>query len=378
MYAPASSAYLPARVVFLSAREQGVRTDTRTLRSLGVRGIRHIASGQEFLKELEQAPTQESTTIRETGVVEALVCDERLEDMSALVFLRSLAAMPSRRNMPVVVLTSSPEACENYRSTGVQCLVRPYAEEDLAEALNRALSPMRCPLRKDVLDALVGESASERKEKKPHGEKSAVETTTDLFNRGLEALRKNAPKNAEAAFLEVLKRREDHVEACIGMARIHRSRGEMAEMQRFLLRAAAASLRQGDKTRAGSICNLLPEHMRGGAIFIYEAIARMEEGEYRAAALSFLDVCREYPNMRLHAVLARGCQFTQRPEESIKKLCNAYESMGHDVTAKKLRQRLLYSRETSYEEGSSWLDRFPRLKEVVSVASVTAWAWKQA
>ena len=380
MYAPASSAHLPARIVFLSRQESSVRSDARALRSLGVRTITHTADGQELLEQMKSDPTWGARTAAEAAV-DVLVCDEQLKDMSALAFLQALAGLPAQRTMPVVVLTASPETCRELQAAGVQALARPYAMGDLAAALNKALSPMRSPLRKDVLDALVMQgalgSSSERKEKKTKA-KTAPITTSDLFNSGLDEMRRNAPGKAEAVFLQVLKRQEDHVEACICMARIHRARGDALAMQRFLLRAAAATLRQGDKKRAASIADLLPEHMRGTGIFIYEAIARMEEGEYRAAALSFLDVCRESPNMQLHAVLARACQFTEKPEESIRKLCNAYESMGHDVTAKKLRQRLLHNPEKSYQDDSSWLDRFPRLKEAVYVASFAAWAWKQA
>lgn len=377
MYAPASSALLPARVLFLARRESGVRTDMRVLRSLGVQAIAQATGGSDVIARLEKDPLLARPSPDKAGI-DALVCDELLEDMSAVAFLLALAERPALCKVPVVVLVSSPELSRSLRSAGAQCLARPYAPNDLAQALNKALSPMRGPLNAEALKALAERQASPVAKKKKRVAAEEPATTSELFSRAMNQLTVDDSSKAEAGLLEVLRRQEDHVEACIALARIHRSRGDAQRMQRFLLRAAASSLRQGDKKRAEAISALLPERMRGGAVFVYEAMAYMEEGGYRSAALSFLDACREFPDMHLHAVVARACQFTANPEECLSKLCNAYESMGHSATAKKLRQRLLYNVDFEYVDGPSWLDKFPVLKEAVSVASYTAWAWKQA
>jgi hypothetical protein len=80
----------------------------------------------------------------------------------------------------------------------------------------------------------------------------------------------------------------------------------------------------------------------------------------------------------LHQLVARACLQTARPEESMARVCDAFERMGHVATAVTLRRRLLGYAPFDRSESASWLDRFPRLKEVLSVASYTAWVWKQA
>lgn len=376
MYAPASSALLPARVLFLARSGPGVRTDVRLLRSMGVQSVTQAAKGRDVIARLEKDPRFAQPAQDKTGI-DALVCDEELEDMSAAAFLLALAEHPALSKVPVIVLASSPEISRALRADGVQCLARPYALNDLTRAFTKALSPMRAPLRAESLRSLVDREAPVARGKTRTPAEEPV-TTSELFSHAMNHLTDENSSRAETGLLEVLRRQEDHVEACIAMARIHRSRGNAAQMQCYLLRAAAASLRQGDRKRAAAISALLPERMRGGSVFVYEAMAHMEEGVYRSAALSFLDACREFPDVHLHALVARACQFTAKPEECLSKLCNAYESMGHAATAKKLRQRLLSSAEFEYVDGPSWLDKFPVLKEAVSVASFTAWVWKQA
>jgi hypothetical protein len=201
----------------------------------------------------------------------------------------------------------------------------------------------------------------------------------DLYARAWRRLKQKEFESAEADFQEVLRRREDHQGACLGLARLYRERGDELSMRRFLLRAALTALRRGDKEQAKAIAAFLPERMRGSGLYLHEALARLEEGDALAAARSFLELCQTLPGTRLHAVLARTCQLTARPEENLRRLCAAFESLGQTGTAGKLRQRLLPRDDAPFADPSpSWLDKFPRLKEAAGVASFTVRAWRLA
>jgi CheY-like chemotaxis protein len=367
MYAPAASARLPARILHLARREPSVRTDAMVLRSLDACAVTFASGGKDALALLEKG------LLSEAGV---LVCGEQPADMPLVSFLRMLAAHPSLRTTPVVVLAASEAAAQTLRTAGVQTLTRPYAADDLARALNKALSPLRRPLDKTVLDDLAARSRPSSGAVAPSG---ARLTLPDLYSRACEHLRRKALGPAEADFREVLRRQEDHPEACLGLARLYRERNDARSMRRFLLRAAAAALRRREGERARAIAAHLPEQMRGVNLYMYEALARLEEGDAQGAARSFLDLCQALPGARLHTVLARACQLTENPEDNLRRLCAAFASLGRINTAGKLRQRLLYSVEPRVEEeGPSWLDRFPRLKEIAGVASSTARAWRRA
>jgi predicted Zn-dependent protease len=202
---------------------------------------------------------------------------------------------------------------------------------------------------------------------------------SDLYSRAWRRLKQKELDLAETDFQEVLRRQEEHLGACLGLARLYRERGDGRSMRRFLLRAAAAALRRGEGEQAKAIAAFLPERMRGAGLYMHEALARLEEGDARAAARSFLELCQALPDARLHAVLARACQLTAQPEDNLRRLCSAFESLGRTDTARKLRQRLIPQAELSFaDEGPSWLDRFPRLKEAAGAASFAVRAWRLA
>lgn len=376
MYAPLSSAETSPRVLFLARSESSVRMDMSTLRSLGVTALTQRSTSSAALAFLEQ----EHAAPGPSGhAVDLVICDEQLGDLPASAFLYRLAQLPAMQTQPALVLSGSSSNARALRAAGVYVLERPYTPQDLARMIHKAMSPKRRLLRPTLFEA-----AAERKKlplqakepPKPRAVAKGPMTTSDWFQKGQEHLAANDLSPAEYAFLQVLQRQEDHVEACLGLARVHKARKDGKAMRRALLRAAAACTRQGDKPRAEAIIAVLPESMRGN-IFMHEAIALMEENAYRHAALSFLDADRTSPEVPLHRIVSRACLLMPKPDESLTRVCEAFESVGHKAIAHALRRRLLsYS---PYEEQGvpSWLDKYPKLKEAVSVAGYAAWAWKQ-
>ncbi|MDR2161013.1 MAG: hypothetical protein LBO77_02580 [Desulfovibrio sp.] len=356
----------PARIMYLARRDPSVRTDAAVLRSLGLPVV-SAAGGAEALDLLEKSQG-----------AQVLVCGELLEDMPVLRFLLDLAVRPALRSLPVLVLTASEAARKTLDKAGARTLARPYAAGALAAALRAALSTPRRPLDAAALEAaLRAVPARDKGGGRPLSSRPL--SVSDLYARAWELLRLGDGAAAEAAFLAVLRRREDHPEACLALARLSREKGDAGRTRRFLLRAAASSLRLGAGRQAGAIAALLPEHMRGPSLLMYEALARLEEGDSRAAARSLLDLQRSRQGARLHAILARACQLTDKPEENLGRMCDALESLGQGGAAGEVRRRLLgRAKGGPGQAGSSWLERFPRLKEAADVASFALRAWRQA
>jgi hypothetical protein len=189
-------------------------------------------------------------------------------------------------------------------------------------------------------------------------------------------LKKREYQKASQTFERVLDRSEDHVGAALGLAKARQAQGEATAMTAALLRAAAACLRKGDRERATAIASMLPKGMRD-KVFVHEALSRMEQGAYRQAALSFLDARAEHPDTPLHRIISRACLMIEKPDQGMARLCDALEGLGHDVAAKNLRRRLLAYTPHEAENRPNWLDDYPLLRDVVSVASHTALAWRQ-
>lgn len=386
MYAPLPSALVPTRVLFLSRSESSVRMDVRTLRGLGVNSFTHLAEAPLALAWLEKE--RERLDAARTGeekkppqnCVDLLICDESLGDVPAAQFLYQLSLSSALRAQPVLALTASSASSAALRAAGVYVLQRPYTPADLKRMMQKAMSPLRRRLHGPAFEKASARTSLAIRPKEPTAARQAAPppmTTSDWYKKGMEHLKKGAMRPAGYAFAQVLERKEDHVGACLGLARVYRAEEDVGNMRRYLLRAAAASLREGDKVRAAAIRAMLPASMRDN-IFALEAADHMEEGSYRMASLSFLDACRERPDIPLHRQVARACFMMARPEECMKELCAAFDRMGHKATAVALRRRLLDYQPFSLEADSSWLDKYPRLKEAVSVAAYTAWAWKHA
>jgi tetratricopeptide (TPR) repeat protein len=386
MFRLSTAAPLPRRVVFLCRNEETVRTDAKSLRALGLRTISYITDAAALLRFLEsdakgreRAEAMPPNAFRRLlQAAEAILCEENLGDLPASVLLYALSRHPDFAAKPALLLAAGSGMAEAWRAAKLPALHRPYTQARLEEALRAILSPGAPALSPSALEKAETKGLVIRLRPRSPKPPSAPLTTTDWHRRGLALLRAGDYAEAREVFRIVLARQEEHLEACLALARACQGEQDRAGALGALLRAAAICLRKGDALRAGRIVARLPQGMRDN-IFVHDAMARMEEGDDKAAALSFLDADRERPDTPLHRIIARACLMTSAPEEHMRRLCEAFESLGRSHAAATLRRRLLeYPEFSAYAGPPSWLDKHPRLKEVVGVASCAAVAWKEA
>jgi len=378
--------------------------DVKALRAIGMKECIHLADASSAIaflrKEAEGgkiASVSSASLIRSPGrssgnAVDLVVCDESLRDGPVSAFLTTFARERNLRAKPVLVLAGAAASAGELRAAGLSVLQRPYSRNDLEGMIQKAMSPMRPPLRYDVFARKKEASAKEASGAGSVGIAAAVMTPSDApgkkkkggpftimdwYDKGIAHLKAGELPDAERAFMRVLDGQEDHPEAALGLARLHHATGNEERMRRYLLKAAISCLRQGDALRADIIAGRLPERL-GKNLYISEAVACLEEGRCKAAAVAFLDAARERADKPLHQLVARACLQTPRPDESMAKVCDAFERMGHVGTATSLRRRLLHYRPFDGCEPASWLDRFPRLKEAVYVANHTVQVWREA
>jgi len=373
-----SGSLKPIRVLFLARNEPSVRTDVRALRAVGMKGCIHLADASAAIAFLcKEARNGDAGN----NAVDLVVCDESLRDGPVSVFLGALARERSLRLRPVLVLAGTAATAGELRAVGLCVLQRPYSPNDLEGMIQKAMSPTRSPLCGDAFARKKEAVVPKTPEGTPGGasgkhKKRGPLTIRDWHDKGVAHLKAGELLDAERAFMRVLDGQEDHPEAALGLARLHRATGNETRMRRYLLRAAVSCLRQGDAERANTIAGRLPEHL-GKNLYTGEAVACLEEGRCKAAAIAFLDAVREGTDKPLHQLVARASLQTPKPDESMSKVCDAFERMGHTATATSLRKRLLHYMPFDGSEPAGWLDRFPRLKEVVHVANHTVQAWRE-
>lgn len=384
MYAPLPSALKPARVLFLSRSKASVRTDVKALRGLGITQCAHESESARavLLLQDEQARRQKESGAKTGGcnAVDLVICDERLADAPTSALLYEMSKKPALSAQPVLVIASSSASASGLRAAGVYVLQRPYRPEELGRMIQKAMSPMRRRLNEAAFAKAADSNRLSISPKIPRSLNATAPkplTANDWYRKGIDALKSGRPRSAEQAFLQVLKRQEDHIDAALGLARICRAHDDAKGMRQWFVRAAANGRRQGDMSRAEVISAMLPEEMRRN-IFAHEAAAHIERGAYRLAALSFLDAGRERPEVPLYQQIARTCLLTSTPEANMNLLCGAFDELGRKATASFLRRRLLQYAPCHPRPKPSWLDKYPLLKETVSVAAYAACAWKEA
>lgn len=361
--------HLPERILFLSRGESSVRMDTALLHTLGIARVAHMDDPHKAVSALEQV-LERAREDASVPTPDLILCDTLVGGESSMVFLHLAAQHPTLCRLPYLLFSGSPPQTAVMQGTGLVVLERPFTQAQLRESLLAATAPERLPLRKDLLP-------TRREAARPAKKTPPVVTTSDMYAQAIRLWQLRDFAGAEQLLLRVLARQEDHIEACLGLASLHRTRGNEAAARQYTLRAATASLRRNRPEQSAYIAETLPETIRAGNLFAHEALCRLETGEYRAAAHGFLEAAAHQPGQPLHGIMARTCQFTTNPEASLGKICDALDTMGQATTASNLRYRLLSSHGTARQDPPhSWLDNFPLLKEVVSVASYTARAWR--
>ena len=401
MQAPRRSALIPAKVLLVSDGEQNMAVEVHALNGIGTKSLFHAATTGEAFVFVQKKARQhtgnpvgllaDSQARPKTRPLDILVCDELLGDRSIAFFLHSMALAPETRDLPVLVIARSDASAKKLAGCGLSVLARPYSQKDLAEAVAKAMSPMRQPLSPTRLGAFC--RAETKKPTKNHWRSlKTIQNSLSLVDAGVQRMQAKDYKGAERIFMEVLRNDEDCVEACLNMARIARHRGDDAALTQYLVRAATECQIHRRLRHAEAIRALLPKKVLQQGIFLAEACRQMEKRNFQKAALNFLEHCKEHSNMPLHAVVARAAQLTNAPAEHLARLCSAYTDLGFEAVSRKLSARLLsedpkvqrcegdlrFSGKQYAEESESWLDSFPLLRDVVDVACYTAKLWKIA
>ena len=359
MYAPQISALLPARILLVSAHESGGAADMSALRGLGVSSFALCPSPEQVPAVLADASGNRP--------FECVVCPHRAKDDTALRLSAVMAGDAQLARFPVLFLSGDGSGVAALSATGAVTLTRPYAPNDLADALQKALSPLRKPLSAPVLP----ETAAP---KTKTAEKAV--TTSDLLRAGHSHLQAGRLDVAAKTFAVALQRSDDLPEACLGMAGIERARDNPQQAGPWIVRAAAGYMRRNDQAGFAALLPHLPQGTHN-TIFAQEASALMSQGLYRQACRSFLEGAQK-TGEPLHALIARVCAFSDAPRRRMEIICDAFEASGHVNTAKALRVRLLYEEYDPGPERPSWLANFPLLQEIVCVAGWTAQAWRHA
>lgn len=383
------------RVLLLAEDEHASALDRQVLRRVGVARPIFFTSGRKALDYMLGRGAGQG--------VDLLVCHERLADMSGLQFLAYVRGMQGIAHIPAVFLTGNRQSL--IAQAALACnscavLVRPYAESEATAALAAACTPgaLHAPLvlppsfasrfdpqtrvgKRPPLSPLPLTKKSEPRTRGVSAPKQdlTAETAASLLQAGVTALRNEDWGRAESFLQRSYSLDPAHAETCVALSRAAAGQGREEESHVWLCRAGAAYLRANDRTRARDMFIRLPRGKNGQTPILQAAGTAMQRGEVKVAALLFMEAHAQDPSTPLHALVSRVCLFTPAPEEHMRGLVKALADAGHASTAGRLHMRLLSAEEQEETAAAvSFLDRFPVLQDIVSVAGYTFKAWRTA
>lgn len=384
--------------LLLAEDEAGLALDRKVLRGLGVTQVQFFSSGRKALDFLQTSVCAVEMARAANGfdaplAVNMLVCNERLEDMTGLRFLSFVRSMQGISGIPALFLVSNDKstvAMAARATNSCAVLARPYTADQANAALTAATLPeaRHAPLvlPPSAVDRFgprfnaASEGGPARRE--PiirHNRQSERENPGEkALREGLAALQRDDAAAAGTLLHASYQADPGRAETCLALSKLYGSMHKTKEELMWLCRAGVLCLKRGDKSRAGSILGRLPRGREGQAPLLAEASLALQEGEARAAALAFMEAHRLDPSRPLHALIGRICLFTPAPEEHMRELCRALSNTGHEATADKLRWRLLQTPREEEEARPGFLENFPLLYDILSVAAHTFKAWRHA
>jgi len=116
--------------------------DSSVMRKIVERSLRQ--AGIEFASVLEAGNGKEALAQLETTSVDLVLSDINMPVMNGLEFVQSLTAMPSAKNVPVVMITT--EASESFVMKALSCGARgyirkPFTPDEIKEHVLPLLAP---------------------------------------------------------------------------------------------------------------------------------------------------------------------------------------------------------------------------------------------
>ncbi len=389
--------HVAVNAVLLAENESCLALDRKVLRRLGLTRTHFFCSGREALDHLRAAAEASAVRVSNgpafTPVPDLLICNERLADMTGLRFLSHVRSMPGITGIPALLFVGNGEstvAIAARATNSCAVLARPYTLDQAREAMHLATLPQarHAPLvlppsftdrfgPKTAASAhgSSGQKAPLLKRPAPKREEHPGEIA---LREGLAALQRGDATAADRLLHGSYQVDPERVETCLALSKLNTFLHKEKEELLWLCRAGMLCLKRGDRSRAGNIFGRLPRGKTGQDPLLAETGLVLQAGEAKAAALGFLEAHRLDPSRPLHALIGRTCMFTPAPEEHMRELVQALSRIGHEATANKLHWRLLQPPREEEENSANFLDNFPLLQDIVSVAAYTFKTWRHA
>ncbi len=375
----------------LLAREAARREKTRTALHAG-RGQEETGRARETRGTRGIGEAREAREARETGgartappACDVVLCNATLDDMEGTAFLRLIRKHPALASLPVILTAPQTTREDVLKAIGAGCsgfLVRPYTTAAFAEQLELAARSAAMP---DMAKLMYSADTALSAEEFDNALATLGKVVTvakpkaqECYEQGMAHLEARDYAAAIAAFNRAVRLNVLYAEAYMGLSHAWRGKGDQRKARKYMMMAGEAYARLEAFADARSVFSQLSQEWPDMPnLLLGTAGALVRQGNYRAAAMAYVEGYKLTPDADISTQVARACHFTDKPEEAAVALCRAMEKGGERDMAQRLYRRIIAIPERRPAPARKpLLAQFPMLNELVAVARYTMRAYK--
>lgn len=345
----------PQHALIINSNNAEATLDRKMLFRIGIRSAQVVESVSGALRCLSKANRGKVQPF------DIIVFGSTAQDSNSCDMVETLRSIRSEQELPILIITLSPTRDLVMRTLSLghsSFLVRPYTQDNLI------LQTIHAIRNTYGLPAASSSTNAVKVEVEP-------ESTEMLCERGERQLKNRYWDSALETFSNAISIDKNCAHAFVGRAKAWQGKSEFERYNDDLTTASELYIQLHDYQNACKALKPLYTHAEQQNPLYLKAHSLLKEGDIQHAATAYVYGEKLSPSILLHQQVSRACAFTTAPQQTVKFLCKELFVQGHKEKAKYLYKRIVgpsIRRPVELQAKAHWLESFPRLYEVVSVA----------
>jgi DNA-binding NarL/FixJ family response regulator len=359
----------PEHALIINGNSAEAALDRKMLFRIGIRSALIVDSVSGTFRSLSKAQSGEIASF------DLILCGAQMKDGDAHYLIDKLKSIRTQIGVPVLAVSTSPTKDFVMRTLTLghsSFLARPYTMDGLVQQVIHAV--------RNTYGIAIPASAQ------PQGSQDTTallepepDTAETLCERGKKLLKNHHWDSAIETFSQAISLNPKHGAAYVGRAKAWKGKRDNEQYIQELNAAGDIYMAQHDyEGAANALKPLYATHEKENPLYI-TAKSLLQEGDFTNAASAYLHGEKLSPGVHLHQQISRACMFTRAPQQAAKGICKKIYEQGHEEKAKLLYKRIVGAparRHPSRQIKVNWLDSYPALSEIVSVAKYSYQAYQ--
>ncbi|WP_034641610.1 response regulator [Desulfovibrio inopinatus] len=317
--------------------------------------VGHAKIDRDFLKSLRMRMPNVAThskhafSMLEKEGADFILCDDHLDDMSGVAFLKKLRTHPRFKHVAVIMVSTKREKRSVVSAIVAGCsgyLLRPYSHETFARQLRLAQHINQFGFEERLRLRLAEQARIEGRADAAIRDFERVTSRPDYakryFESGMVHLAKSEYDKAISLFARAVKVNDLFSEAYLGLAKAWQAKGNAEKSRLYAAKAAFACARQRRfQLLKEQFVELMGKEGLDFNPFLALGRRLIRDKDYTAAVTALEHAAELAPeNDEIHVELARACHLNRNPEKARTAVANALSVNPGNETARIMHKRL--------------------------------------